>query len=86
MEKSKTETEMIDKGFQKAIVIYSEQERDCPYTLSVDGVDYLLDPVNLENAFKVNQEKIWVTYRSLRMANRCEKATPIEIIEIEKRQ
>ncbi|GGD81861.1 hypothetical protein GCM10011312_02760 [Planktosalinus lacus] len=86
MEISKNESEMIEKGFQKAVVIFSENENACPYTLSVEGVDYLLDPVNLDKNFKVNQEKIWVSYRSLRMANRCNKATPVEIIEIEKRK
>lgn len=85
-ENSINETNMIEKGFQKAIVIFSENENICPYTLSVEGVDYLLDPINLEQAFKVNQQKIWVSYRSLRMANRCDKATPVEIIEIVNRQ
>ncbi|WP_339609082.1 hypothetical protein [uncultured Planktosalinus sp.] len=85
-ESSINETKMIEKGFQKAVVIFSENEKVCPFTLSVEGVDYLLDPINLEKTFKVNQEKIWVNYRPLRMANRCDKATPVEIIEIEKRQ
>lgn len=75
----------IENGFKKATVIYSEIEGDCPYTISVEGETTLFDPINLEENYKKSQANIWVKYHPLRMANRCDKANPVEITEISKR-
>jgi hypothetical protein len=78
---------MIDAGFSMAEVIESKTEGDCPFTLRIIDKDapYLLDPINMTDQFKKNGKKVWVKYAGLRMMNRCEKANPVNIIEIEKR-
>ncbi len=75
----------IENGFKKATVIYSETEGDCPYTISVEGETTLFDPVNLGEEYKKSQATIWVKYRPLRMPNRCDKANPVEITDIDSR-
>lgn len=80
-----SESKMIDDGFKKAIVVYSKVPGDCEYTLAVEGETVLFDPINLEGKFQKSQEKVWVKYNPLRMPNRCDKANPVEIIEISSR-
>ncbi|MEX0996352.1 MAG: hypothetical protein WDZ45_04845 [Flavobacteriaceae bacterium] len=75
----------LENGFRKAAVIYSEIEGDCPYTISVEGESTLFDPINLEDEYKKSQATIWVKYHPLKMANRCNKANPVQITEIAKR-
>ncbi len=76
--------EMTEAGFKKANVLYSAKEGDCPYTLKIDGESYLFDPINLEETYKKPNLEVWVKYRSLRIPNRCDKASPVEITEIKK--
>jgi hypothetical protein len=76
----------IENGFKKATVIYSEVEGDCPYTISVEGESTLFDPINLGEDYKISQATIWVKYHPLRMANRCDKANPVEITDIDSRK
>tara|TARA_R110002072_G_scaffold174802_11_gene330468 strand:+ start:17067 stop:17417 length:351 start_codon:yes stop_codon:yes gene_type:complete len=82
---NQSDLKMSEDGFKKAIIVYSEVEGDCPYTLSVDGESTLFDPINLGEEYKKSQTNIWVKYRPLRMPNRCEKANPVEITEISSR-
>lgn len=81
-----TENKMTAAGFTKGTIVASTAEGDCPYTIRVETNDsYLLDPVNLETSYQKDGEKIWVKYVGMRMANRCEKAIPVTISEIQKR-
>ncbi len=88
---SKTETakeakKMTEAGYKKATVIASTKEGDCPFTLKMEGdVPYLLDPINLDESYKSDGMKVWVTYSGLRMMNRCDNATPVSIKDIQKR-
>ena len=79
--------EMLAAGFIKAEVVESREEGDCPYTFMINGKDgnYYLDPINLTDEYKKHGEKVWVKYSGLRRMNRCIKANPISINEIEKR-
>jgi len=46
------------------------------------------DPINLDesfSAFKQDGMKVWFTFAGLRMMNRCEKANPINLIDIQTR-
>lgn len=80
-------SEMLAAGFSMAVVVESKEEGDCPFTLKMKNKDneYYLDPINMTDAFKKNGEKVWVKYSGLRRMNRCSKANPISINEIEKR-
>tara|TARA_R110000850_G_scaffold271031_2_gene404632 strand:+ start:18432 stop:18770 length:339 start_codon:yes stop_codon:yes gene_type:complete len=82
--KISSDQELIDEGFKKAVILHSDKEEDCPYVLSIDNESLLFDPVNLESNYKSANIEVWVKYRPLRMPNRCEKANPVEIIEIRK--
>ena len=78
---------MIEAGFTEGTIVASLAEGDCPFTIEVPGENaYFLDPINLEEEFKVNGQKIWFKYAGLRMMNRCEKANPVNLIEIQKRE
>lgn len=79
-----TEAKMLEAGFKKATVVASTLKGDCPYTLKVDGENNLFDPINLEETYKISGMQVWFTYHPLRMMNRCEKANPIEIVEMHK--
>ncbi|MEZ4874407.1 MAG: hypothetical protein R2793_02875 [Flavobacteriaceae bacterium] len=78
---------MMENGFLAGTIVSSQAEGDCPFVIEVQGADgaYFLDPVNLEESYKKGGEKIWFTFTGLRMMNRCEKATPVNINEIQKR-
>ncbi len=77
---------MIKAGFMSGTIVYSDKENDCPYVIDVDSEDYkyMLDPVNLEESFMKDGEKIWFKFAGLRMMNRCAKANPVNIIEMQK--
>ena len=79
------EKEMLEAGFSKGVVVFSEIEGDCPYTIKVIDSDLYFDPINLEENFQKDGLKIWFTYGGLRRANRCIKANPIGIIAIQER-
>jgi hypothetical protein len=67
--------------------VTSKAEGDCPFAIMVEAEEpYYLDPINLDESYKVAGEKIWFKFRGLRMMNRCDKASPIEISEIQKRE
>lgn len=87
--KSEIAAKMMADGFKMGTIVASEAEGDCPYTIQMEGEDkqaYFLDPINLDESFKKNGEKIWFTYAGLRMMNRCIKANPVNIIDIQKRE
>jgi len=78
---------MIAEGFLMGTISTSKIEGDCPITIKVEGKKsaYYLDPMNLTEEYKSEGEKIWFKFTGLRRMNRCEKASPINITEIQKR-
>jgi len=77
---------LMEAGFKQASIIASEEQSDCPFIMKMAGNDSdLLDPINLDEKYKQDGEKIWVKFKSLRMQNRCDKARPVQIEEIQKR-
>ncbi len=78
---------MKEAGFMSGTIVYSETEGDCPYTIDVDSDDYkyMFDPINLDESYKKDGMKIWFKFGGLRMANRCVKANPVNILEIQER-
>lgn len=78
---------MIENGFLAGTISASTVAGDCPFTIKVEGDEgsYFLDPINLDETYKKEGEKIWFTYNGLRMMNRCDKASPISLKEIQKR-
>jgi len=78
---------MTEAGFKKGTIVYSAEEGDCPYVIDVDDpdYDYMLDPINLDENYKAAGVKIWFKFAGLRMPNRCEKANPVNITEIQSR-
>jgi hypothetical protein len=78
---------MKEAGYTSGTIVYSDEEGDCPYTIQVDGEDndYMFDPINLDESYKKDGMKIWFKYGGLRMMNRCVKANPVNILEIQER-
>lgn len=90
MDKTQTSMEakkMIEKGFLAGTIVVSTKEGECPFTIKVKGDEdaFHLDPINLDESFKRDGQKVWFTYNGLRMMNRCDNANPISIKEIQKR-
>lgn len=74
-----------DKEY-KGIIIHSTAEGDCEYVIALeDERNVMFDPVNLLGNFKKNGTRVWFTFRSLKMPNRCDKANPISLTEIRER-
>ncbi|WP_299435269.1 hypothetical protein [uncultured Aquimarina sp.] len=77
--------EMIEKGFIKGTLSISKSE-GCSYILTVEKYTDKLDPINIQDFFKVDvPEKVWVKYSDLRMNSRCSEARPVSITEVNKR-
>ncbi len=49
-----------------------------------DPIEFL-DPLNLDEVYKVAGQEIWFKYTSLRTKNRCDKARPVSIVEMKVR-
>lgn len=76
---------MMAAGFKKGVVVYSNKEGDCPYTIKLEEGDTYYDPINLEESYKTDGEKVWFQFNPLRRMNRCVKANPVYLSEIQKR-
>lgn len=88
-----TDTDTMDpqklkaEGYMLGTVVYSDKEDDCPYTIQMPGDKmefYYLDPINLDEKYKKDGQKVWIKFNGLRTMNRCDKATPAEITTIKK--
>ncbi|MDC7995175.1 hypothetical protein [Altibacter sp. HG106] len=88
MTENATAKKMMEEGFKAGTIVYSQAEEDCPYTIQIenDEPSYFLDPVNLEESYKKDGMKVWVQYAGMRMMNRCEKANPVNVVAIQKRE
>ncbi|WP_347373376.1 hypothetical protein [Aequorivita sp. Q41] len=78
---------MAQAGYLLGTVVYSDKEGDCEYTIQMPGDKmeyYYLDPINLEENYKKDGQKVWLKFAGLRRMNRCDKATPAEILDIKK--
>lgn len=78
---------LMAAGYMLGTIVYSDKEGDCPYTIQMPGDKmefYYLDPVNLEESYKKDGQKVWIKFAGLRRMNRCDKATPAEITAIKK--
>jgi len=78
---------MIAEGFIAGQISFSKIEGDCPITIKIEGENgvYFYDPIDLSDEFKNEDENIWFKFAGLRRMNRCEKASPISITEVLKR-
>lgn len=75
--------EVPKEEFIKGQIVSFDGEGDCAYAIKTigEGFEYL-DPLNLDDKYKIDGQQIWFKYRGLRRENRCENARPVEIIEI----
>lgn len=84
-----TEKEFLTQGFKKGTLLTGTKNKTaCSAVIQLENSVELLDPINLTEVMFKEASKtsnIWIKYNSLRMQNRCEKARPITIIEIKKR-
>ncbi|MBX2829103.1 MAG: hypothetical protein KTR22_13135 [Flavobacteriaceae bacterium] len=82
---TKTSTEMQADGYQKGVVLAGDgKEGSCAFVIDIKGgfAEQIVDPTNLDDSYKTNDQKIWLKFRGLRMMNRCPEARPVEITEI----
>ena len=77
-------TEHKNTNFKNGVIIAGEKNSTCSFLIKLYD-NTLLDPINLEENYKINQLKIIFNYTPLRMRNRCDNANPISLTEIKKR-
>ncbi len=83
---------MIADGYIAGQISISTVKGDCPTTILIEGKNgpYYYDPINLTEdfdkvgVFNKDGEKVWIKFSGLRMMNRCDKASPINLTEIVK--
>lgn len=77
---------MMANGFTMGTIVASTVEGDCPYVISseIDGNKVLYDPINMEEMYMKDGMKIWYKFNGLRMMNRCDKANPVSLTEVQK--
>ena len=76
---------MVEDGYLPGRISYSDLRDDCQYTIQLkDGEKtfYYVDPINLDEKYNTDGQTIWVKFTESEAEKRCEKADPIEIIEI----
>ena len=84
---NETTKTMTNEGYLEGIIIANEDKNSsCLFYIKELKTNMLLDPINLDKDFKVNNEKVWFTYSSLRMQNRCGNVRPVSIDDIKKRE
>jgi hypothetical protein len=80
--------QMMADGYLPGRIIYSDLADDCEYTIQLKEGEkdfYYVDPINLDENFRRDNQTVWVKFNGLRRMNRCEKAAPVEITEIKHR-
>ncbi len=76
------------KPLLEAVLLKDKEALGCATKIKLLDSDDLLDPININEDFLTSakhEEKIWISFTSLRMKNRCDEARPIKIFKIEKR-
>ncbi|MRT16215.1 hypothetical protein F3C99_04515 [Vitellibacter sp. q18] len=79
---------MMAEGYLPGRIIYSDLADDCEYTIQLKADEkefYYVDPINLQENFRRDNQTVWVKFNGLRRMNRCEKAAPVELTEIKNR-
>ena len=78
--------ELIPEGFTAGVIQKSTKKGDCLFTILVtsnSGEPLYFDPINLDEAYKKDGIALFFKYRPLRMMNRCQRANPVEIQELQ---
>lgn len=79
---------MMAEGFLPGRIIYSLDADDCQYTIQLKDAQtefYYVDPINLDSNYNRDGQTVWVKFRALKRANRCDYANPVELTEIQNR-
>ncbi len=81
---------MLEEGYWEGTVVLSKAEGDCPVTIKIENKDdsYFLDPINITEKYEgfiIDGTKVWIKYAGLRMMNRCDKASPVNITDLQSR-
>ncbi len=78
--------ELIPEGFTAGVIQENTKKEDCLFTILVtsnSGEPLYFDPINLDEAYKKDGIALFFKYRPLRMMNRCQRANPVEIQEMQ---
>lgn len=78
---------MIADNYWEGTIVLSNKAGDCPVMIKIENKEgsYFLDPINISEkyqSFVSDGKKVWVKYAGLRMMNRCDKASPVNIIDL----
>ena len=82
------DTKLVNEGYTTGTVKYLANSK-CSYVLIDEKTDIKYDPINIDEekfmSFKKDTEKVYFKYHALRMMNRCDEASPVQLIDIQLR-
>lgn len=82
------DTKLVNEGYVAGTVKYLEKS-ECSYILVDEKLDLKYDPINIDEekfaSFKTDDRKVYFKFLPLRRMNRCNEASPIQLIDIQLR-
>ena len=81
MAKMDVQQEMMEQGFTKGTIVYSDIEGDCEYTIKLED-GRMFESTDLKEEFKKADMEVWFKFQPLRRMNKCKKANPVGISEM----
>jgi hypothetical protein len=83
------DTTLQNEGYSLATVMYVK-DSNCSYIIVDEKTGEKFDPINMDtkeySLFKKDNESIYIQFRRLRRASRCDNIQVIEISSIKKRE
>lgn len=82
-----TDMDYAEQGFLRGVVYAGKEEGSCSFVVEILGgiVAQKVDPVDMPESFKKDQQKVWIKFGGLRQKNRCPEAQPVTIKDIKER-
>ena len=80
---AKENSKMIKAGYTKGEIITAKSADDCDFSIKVSDKNYFLDPINISDEFKKDGIIVWFKFNGLRRQNRCKKANPIHVVDMQ---
>ncbi len=78
----KREDEILKAGYAKGVIEDLRNLDGCKFGIKLDESGDYIQPIKLEDRFKVAGTKVWVKYHPVKIMSNCMKGIPVELDEI----
>lgn len=79
------ETTFDATGYTAGTIVQSKTEGDCKWSIELKDGKYV-EAIDMNKDFLVNGTTVWIKYTPQRRMQRCDKAAPVAINEMVKRE